>query len=212
METVSKAVERGLYCFNITQNDSDDLTHLREEDRFGVIECGDMLLPAVYAKVSKLLGCGKVGSGEKGVSVQEMQGMVRECSKGDISIDNNMFQGREGGIVHYFEDMMIDSKGLDIRTIVDKWLLQNIFFSCVKKRKVEYIREIIEFSADVVCMKDHENNSVFHVLPLCEEPEEVLSILLGCIKDEEKLLQLLNGLNVFDQSPIMVAIKSRKRR
>lgn len=140
---------------------------------------------------------------------------MNDCRKGDITKIQKVFKGKEGTIVHQFENLLKNHSGPNFRIIVDEWLLPNLFFSAIKAKKTIQLRELLEYKPSLVTSLDIQQNNVFHVLAAsdsADSAEDILSLVLLAFKDEDEILSILNKDNVFEDTPLHLAIKLRKRR
>lgn len=199
--------------FNVTQCHSGSVLEFEMNSgvHFGAISCGDLVPPAAFAKVSHILAEDVILC-HQDLTLEEIEFLLNDCSKGDISKKQKIFKGKEGTIIHNFENLLKDYSGSNFRMIIDEWLLPNLFFSTIKENKLVQMKELLQFDPKLVEAKDHQENTVFHVLASSYPTDEALSLVASYFSKEDEISSVINSSNLFECTPLNLAIKLRKRR
>lgn len=139
--------------------------------------------------------------------------------RGEITDEEDAFKGVEGGVIFNLEGQLPNSRRSRNRNVMDLWILPHLFLSCIKEGKIDYIKEIIQYSAKVLNAVDYESQNVFHVLAFSEKDCEILELLKETVTAEKAnslldspVTAMVNQLNVYGQSPLDLAILCGRRK
>ena len=146
------------------------------------------------------------------LKLEQLEQLINDNTKGDISKDTVLFSGAEGGLIHYFENLLKDYTGSDFRTVVDEWLLPSLLFSSIRKSRPVFLKEILDYKPTLINYADHEGQNIFHLLAESSDYSETQPILMKSFKHKDDIQQLINSRNIYGCSPVCLAIQLKKRK
>lgn len=97
--------------------------------------------------------------------------------------------------------------------IIDEWLMPNIFFSSIRRGKLQHVKELLEYNSAFVGTLDSEDQNVFHVMTCCNlYTEDILCQIILAFESRNDIQDIINKEDIYGRTPINLAIRLRKRR
>lgn len=164
----------------------------------GAILCGDMTLPAVFCKVSLLLG--------KTRDTEKISQAIMKSARGEVTEKEYTLKGKEGGAISFFENKLNPyiSKEDEMSAILDH-LLPTLALSAAKYNNTRVLEDLISYDKNILmsqsyCKFNLLHASAFHFLPKTLE-------YLKAHMSHDVFVRLINSEDADGWTPMDYAVK-----
>lgn len=218
---IKAAQERGVHIFSATQCHKGfafdgDMIESKSAVKVGAYSCRDMTLSAVYAKVSLILASEEVQNASEDSLQSTITSLLTDPKKGDITPNTQIFTGKEGGVIRYFENLFRRDLSSSSRLVLDDWLLPTIFFSCIKEGALLSVQEMLEWRGDsLIQIVDKEGQTAIHMVAMAPEStqEKLINMFYGYLPSNLAKRKIFLGKeDIYGTSALGLAVKMKARK